>query len=385
MNILMIEDDRDTLASLRDVLEEEGHNLQSAATLAEAFERDDLSAFSVIFLDRNLRDGLADTQLPRLQACAPEAAIIVITGYADLEGVAEAIRQGAVDYLVKPRNPQWLKARLARIVEWREGKQRVAQAERLAAIGQMLTVLSHESRNDLQLAMSCLELLALEARGQPETLALVKRIRLAHDHLLQLYDDLRGYAAPVQLRRERCDIGSIVHQAWSSLLLQRQGRDVRFNAKQGGEPLDWSVDPSRLEQVFRNILENALAACADPVEITCQISEAPISEAMLGGRRMARIMFSDNGPGLTAEQQRKIFDPFYTTKSKGTGLGMTISKQIVEAHGGEIRVERLPGRGAKFVITLPDVESPREVNAPDQSAGSCERRDVAGCCGAGRA
>lgn len=357
MNILMIGDDRDALASLRDVLDEEGHNLQTVGTLAEAFARDDLAAFFVIFLDRNLPDGVADLHLPRLKARAPDAAVIVITGYADLEDVAEAIRQGAVDYLVKPRNPQWLKARLTRIVEWREAKQRVAQAERLAAIGQMLAVLSHESRNDLQLAMGCVELLALEARGRPEMLALVKRISLAHNHLLQLYDDLRAYAAPVQLRRERCEVSEIVLQAWRSLLPLRSGREVRFNANWDGEPLQWAVDRSRLEQVFRNILENALAACPDPVEMTCQISAAKVD-----GQRMARIVFNDNGPGLSREQQHKIFDPFYTTKSKGTGLGMTISKQIVEVHGGEIRVESLPGHGARFVITLPEAEMSPEAN-----------------------
>lgn len=378
MNILMIEDDRDALASLRDILEEEGHNLQTAGTIAEAFGRDDLSAFSVIFLGHELPDGLADSHLPRLKASAPDAAIIVITGYADLDGVSETIRQGAVDYLVKPRNPQWLKARLTRIVEWREAKQRVAQAERLAAIGQMLTVLSHESRNDLQLAMSCLELLALETRERPEAVSLVRRIRLAHAHLLQLYDDLRGYAAPVQLRRERCDLIGIVVDAWMSLLPMHKGRDLRFNTSQNGEPLHWNVDRSRLEQVFRNLLENALAACADPVEITCQVSETKID-----GQRLARIVVSDNGPGLSSQQQRQIFDPFYTTKAKGTGLGMTISKQIVEAHGGDIRAESLPGQGAKFIITLPDVEVPREPKLPKQAASPVESLDVANCCGAG--
>lgn len=379
MNILMIEDDQDTLASLRDVLEEDGHNFQTAGSLAEAFERDDLSTFSVIFSDRKLPDGLVDLHLPRLKAHAPDAAIIVITGYADLDGVAEAIRQGAVDYLVRPRNPQWLKARLTRIVEWREAAQRVAQAERLAAIGQMLTVLSHESRNDLQLAIGCLELLALEARGRPETLALVRRIKLAHDHLLQLYDDLRGYAAPIQLHRERCDVKGVVLQAWASLLPLQEGRDVRFKVLQDGEPFEWAVDRSRLEQVFRNILENAVAACADPVEITCQISETRVD-----GERMARITFNDNGPGLSLEQQRKIFDPFYTTKSTGTGLGMTISKQIVDAHGGDIRVESLPGCGARFIVTLPDVATPREANAPNRAAEHEDPRDGATYCEAGQ-
>ena len=87
----------------------------------------------------------------------------------------------------------------------------------------------------------------------------------------------------------------------------------------------------RMQQVFRNILENALAACRDPVVIAISCSEA-----RLQGRPALRISVRDNGPGLTTEQYQRIFDPFYTTKTKGTGLGMAIAKRIVETHGGRI-------------------------------------------------
>ncbi|HEX5442612.1 MAG TPA: ATP-binding protein, partial [Pirellulales bacterium] len=331
MNILMIDDDQDTLAELRDILEEDGHEVQTEGTLADALQRDDLSAFSLILLDRSLAHGAGDRHLLRLKASAPDAAVIIITGSADLDGTIEAIRLGAVDYFVKPLQPEWLKVRLRRIIEMREAGQRVAHVERLAAMGQMLTVLSHESRNQLQVAMVCLELLALEVAGRPQALETVRKIERAHQHLLQLHEDVRGYAAPVQLHRERHDILAIVLDAWNSMLPLRKGRAARLNLEHDGNPLCCAVDPPRLEQVFRNILENALAACADPVEITCGLREVESD-----GLRTVQIVLQDNGPGLSREQKRKIFDPFYTTKSNGTGLGMVICKQIVEAHGGTI-------------------------------------------------
>src|SRR5262249_57163421 len=100
-----------------------------------------------------------------------------------------------------------------------------------------------------------------------------------------------------------------------------------------GVDLRCPVDQFRLEQVFRNILENALAACADPVVIT-----VAAREDRLQGRPGLRVSVRDNGPGLTAEQRQRIFEPFFTTKTKGTGLGMAIAKREVEAHGGQVPV-----------------------------------------------
>src|SRR5262249_36233512 len=108
------------------------------------------------------------------------------------------------------------------------------------------------------------------------------------------------------------------------------------------------VDPFRLEQVFRNILENSLAACPNPVRI-----DVRCTDVLLHGRRAVQVAVRDNGPGLTPEQRQRIFEPFYTTKTKGTGLGMAIAKRIVDAHGGRIEVGPGSDRGAEILITSP--------------------------------
>ena len=100
--------------------------------------------------------------------------------------------------------------------------------------------------------------------------------------------------------------------------------------------------------MFRNVLDNALAACADPVQIVVRCAETTID-----GRPALRVSIADNGPGLTAEQKQQIFEPFFTTKTKGTGLGMAIAKRIVEAHGGAIVANTAAGGGAEIRITLP--------------------------------
>src|SRR5262249_48762630 len=101
-------------------------------------------------------------------------------------------------------------------------------------------------------------------------------------------------------------------------------------------------------QVLRNILENALGACADPVVITVSWSEI-----MLENRPALRLAIRDNGPGLSPDARQRIFEPFFTTKTHGTGLGMAIGKRIVEAHQGQISVGANGGPGAEILVTLP--------------------------------
>ena len=111
-----------------------------------------------------------------------------------------------------------------------------------------------------------------------------------------------------------------------------------------GLDLHGAVDPSRLEQVFRNVLENSLAACRDPVEITIGCAPAEID-----GHPALRVAVRDDGP----EQRQRLFEPFFTTKTKGTGLGLSIAKRIVEAHGGRIAVGEGGGPGTEILLTLP--------------------------------
>ncbi len=84
---------------------------------------------------------------------------------------------------------------------------------------------------------------------------------------------------------------------------------------------------------------------------------------------MLRVLLRDNGPGLSAEQKRKIFDPFSTTKPNGTGLGMATCQRIIEAHGSAIALEDAPGQGAEFLVTLPYIALPRQEIRAAQGGG----------------
>lgn len=469
LHILVIEDSADTRANLCDILELDGHSVETIGSIAEAANRGDWSDITAVILDRQLPDGTALDLLPNLKKWAPDAPVIVVTGHPDIEGAIVALRRGAYDYLLKPINPDALRAGIHRIAERRQAQRRLAeskartralldaipdtmfrlsrtgvcldyrthrgstnddrlggllgnhlsesslpeevvermlaaidetlatgevesleyvlprdgetqhfearlvksgvdevvaiirdvtehrraaqralQTERLAAIGQMVAGLAHESRNAFQRSQACLEMLAMEVEDHPEALELIERIQKAQDHLHHLYEEVRHYAAPINLERQLCDLAQIWRDTWAHLEVARQQKQVELREQSCGMDLTCRADPHALEQLFRNILENALAACREPATIVIRCCGADID-----GNDAVQIAFCDNGPGFDRESRAKVFEPFFTTKTKGTGLGMAIARRIVEAHGGRIAVGDLDEPGGRVFVTLP--------------------------------
>ena len=123
------------------------------------------------------------------------------------------------------------------ITDLNQAQQRALQAERLAGIGQMSTGLAHESRNALQRIQACAEMLELEVEGNAEAMDLVRRIKLAQDHMHRLFDEVRGYAAPVNLDCSDCHLGSIWREAWEILMPQWEERIAELVENTSDVPL----------------------------------------------------------------------------------------------------------------------------------------------------
>lgn len=233
------------------------------------------------------------------------------------------------------------------VSERRESQQKLLQSERLAAIGQMVTGLAHESRNALQRAQACLDMLSLDLEDQPEQLELTEKMRRALTDLHRHYEEVRNYAAPINLECRPTDLSKIWERCWAHLETIRFGHCFDLNVDELPCSVTCNVDEHRVEQVFRNIIENSLAACPDPgcLKISC-------SETVIDNSPALRISFQDDGPGLDSDTAAGVFQPFFTTKQKGTGLGMAISKRIVDAHGGRIYLGESQA-GANIVVELP--------------------------------
>ena len=230
------------------------------------------------------------------------------------------------------------------ITDREEQRRQQLQAERLAAIGQMITGLAHESRNALQRIQACTEMLELEFEPETEETKLIGRLQQAQDDLQLLFDEVRNYAAPIVLEKRPTDLATICRQAWEQTAPLRRGRETNLDL-QGLADAEILADQFRLVQVFRNLFENSLAACTDPVEVNAEIA--------LSEDGHLRVTVSDNGPGFDEGVAKRMLDPFFTTKTKGSGLGMAIASRIVQSHGGQIVPISQPGNGGKFSLSFP--------------------------------
>ncbi|WP_197231040.1 sensor histidine kinase [Novipirellula artificiosorum] len=227
-----------------------------------------------------------------------------------------------------------------------KAQQRAAQAERLAAIGQVVASVAHESRNALQRILAHVELIEEHVGGDSEIMVDLHAIRSAAGSLTQMCEELREFSGELHLDLQLCSLEELIAACWDSLQQHPRQRESRLRVDVANISL-W-IDPLRMDQVLRNLLENSLTALDRPVSI-----RAHAVECRSQGVDVVQLTLSDNGPGFLPQNLDKVFEPFFTTKQRGTGLGLAICKRIVESHGGSIAIGDADSSGATVIITLP--------------------------------
>jgi signal transduction histidine kinase len=190
-------------------------------------------------------------------------------------------------------------------------------------------------------------MLSRRVQDRPEAIDLIDRIQIAQRQLLKLYEQVREYATPIMLERSPSDLNDILKLAWDHLESEKQDKNIQLNLRTGDLDVACYIDPFAMEQVFRNVLENGISACGTHGVITVSWIDTTIQSVPA-----IRISISNDGPPLVLEEQERIFEAFFTKKTRGSGLGMAITKRLVEAHGGLVEVSQ-PDKGVEILITLP--------------------------------
>jgi len=222
---------------------------------------------------------------------------------------------------------------------------------RLASLGEMSAVLAHEIRNPLASLKGNAQLLAQMLPGGEKPRAKAERVVEEAARLEKLTSELLDFVRTGQLRRTAADPAELVRAA----IAARAG-DESAGSESGIEsgieidlteaPRSWSIDADRLREVIVNLVDNARAA-GPPVKIA-------VSGVRRAGARVLRIDVADRGPGVAGEDRERIFEPFVTGKTRGTGLGLAVARRVVEAHGGTLEVMENPGGGALFRLEIPE-------------------------------
>ncbi|MCX5856438.1 MAG: PAS domain S-box protein [Deltaproteobacteria bacterium] len=233
------------------------------------------------------------------------------------------------------------------ITEFKNLEKKYYESEKLAAVGQLSAGIAHEVRNPLSSIKMSLQI--LEKRMQPEGNDL-KRFRIAQrevEHLEELVNDVLIYARPAVPKRELSDIRRIIENALALVERLVADKNIHIQADFDDSLPLLDVDAAMLEQVFLNIYRNAV----DAMEMDGILH---ITVRHRGNdRTQLQITVEDNGCGIDAADLPHLYNPFFTKKKYGTGLGMTQVKKIIDLHMGSIEIRSNKGEGTQVMVTLP--------------------------------
>jgi signal transduction histidine kinase len=259
-------------------------------------------------------------------------------------------------------------ALLARDERLRDLQAQQVRTERLAAIGRMAAHVTHEVRNPLSSIGLNVELLEEELSGAgAEPKALLRSIRREVDRLTAYTEEYLRLARLPAPRLEPGDLGEAVQEASELVRAEMAAAGIAYAVDVAPSLPRVALDEAQVRQAMLNLLRNAREALAARGG-----GEVRVRVAGQGDRVVVTV--SDDGPGIAPEVRARIFEPFYTTKEHGTGLGLPLTQQIVLAHGGTLEVRGGPGEGTTFELAFPALGGAPASEADDQAAAGAEHR-----------
>ncbi len=370
--VLVIDDELGPRESVRFLLKNE-YRVLCADSVDEGVRLLKEQRPDLVIMDIRMPGKTGIEGLREIRAIDADVSVVMLTGYGALETAQDALRLGATDYLNKPFDTQEMRAAVRRYVD-RTGLERRRQAmlgdlqqvnqrlvedlagkEDLASMAQATAEIAHDMRNPLMIVSGYVELLT----GQIEQ---VRDLMGPEFERTSDYLDVIG-----QNVRRCCDLSHMWQKFGKSRLTERVPTamaEVMDDVVMGVAPLaasenvtihydiqarDAVIHGSRAQLIraLHNIIANAIQAVSGPdarVDVCCEVDDERVS-----------VVVMDNGCGMSREVRERIFDPYFTTKdsSRGTGLGMVITKKIVEEHQGSIAVSSTVGAGTTVTLAFP--------------------------------
>jgi signal transduction histidine kinase len=228
-------------------------------------------------------------------------------------------------------------------------QKRTAQAERLAELGTLTGGLAHEIKNPLSTVGLNLQLLREDLNPHDPAYARLSNrlatVQRETARLKDILDDFLRYAGKIEVEKRPINLNQLLEELIDFFNPQAQLSRVRLRLRKGADDVTVPADPRLLKQAVLNLMLNGVQAMGE------KGGELILSTARHNGE--ARIDVIDTGPGISPDAAEKIFQAYYSTKKGGTGLGLPMTRRIVEEHGGRMTVSSEPGKGSDFSIHLP--------------------------------
>ncbi|NNG07748.1 MAG: PAS domain S-box protein, partial [Desulfobacteraceae bacterium] len=222
-------------------------------------------------------------------------------------------------------------------------ERKLLQSERLAAVGQAAAHVAHEIKNPLMIIGGFSNQIGQRLEDEKD----LQKLEMILDEVRRLEGlvaNLGDFTKEYRLVKRHADINSVLADVLEIMSGVCSPEKYEFKKFLSSEVAEINCDPDKLKQVFINVISNGLEAMTDGGTISISTETLPDG---------IEVRIVDQGSGIPEEDLEHIFEPFYTTRERGSGLGLSISYKIVEAHGGEIWADSSPGEGASFIIQLP--------------------------------
>lgn len=360
--LLLVEDDDAVLASLRLVLNAD-YEIYSASTIQTGIEFFGRLNPALVVLDLRLPDGDGLEVLRAIKARRPNAPVMILTGYASMRTVEEALRLGAADYLHKPFDGHKLKARVRQLTspEFADPpketpapggcvpvpEKRLAELESKAMAS---SIFLHDAANPVTVALSATQLLCEEMETAPgkysaEMHDACDLLSSAVGLLSGLFEQGAAIECVRHLEPSEVSLRRIADLAVSMVQLEAKKSQVDISVQLQDGNARVFVSRFALARVLLNLLRNAIAA-VQPHTGKVVLSAMIVNE-------FAEFAVLDNGPGIPPKLMGRIFDAHFTTKAKGDGLGLYICKRLVEVMHGTLSVRNVPQHGCCFSVRIP--------------------------------
>jgi signal transduction histidine kinase len=374
-NVLLVDDEPSLRLTMSEFLKRAGYGVFAAANY-ESAAMVAAESIDVAVVDINLPGKSGIELLQKLCGERIYIPVIMIKGEPNLSVIPEIVRDVDYDFIDKPIIKDVLLNAVARAVETKRltdekrrleqeikryaeelemrvdertaelvaTHQRLVHQERVAALGRAAAEVAHEVKNPLAgLLLYSLHLRDMLEKPSPQV-ALVDKIVDTINHLNRRIEHILGFARPLSLTAHSGNLNQIINDILELLRSQVTANKIEVRLSLDEQNASWMIDESSMRGALMNLIVNAVEAM--PEGGTLSIDSKWTEETL-------QLEITDTGGGIADDQIKKIFEPFYTTKEQGLGLGMPYAKKIIEEHGGSVSLNTKSGEGTTIRITLP--------------------------------
>jgi len=378
--VLIVDDEEDFALSLEDILESRGYRVEKAHSQKAALDKIKHFDAQVALLDIRLRSGDGINLISNLKKVRSGIVCVMMTAYATIDTAVKALQQGAYDYLKKPVEPGDLLATLDHCFEKirleNEKKQleaRLLQSQKMEAIATLAGGIAHEFNNALVGITGNADLLELDFPNDEKLKNYTTSMKTSAFRMAGLTNQLLAYARGGKYQPETFSLSKFIKDTLT-LLQHTMDPSICIDTDLPHDSSPVEGDLTQLQMVLSALLNNASEAIdGGGGSIRVSVRDEKVDGGFtdtgydLKPGSYVCITIEDNGQGMDRETRQRIFEPFFSTKFHGRGLGLSAAYGIVKNHGGRIFVDSIQGSGTVIRIFLPAADRDKEIKEAKKS------------------